>query len=232
MEQQVRQLVAKYPNIKIVSFEHNSEAYKNIKECSLQALDDSLAVFSSLAKGIHIVPGSFKVTSKIYNTDGRATNSLQQNKFSANTGRATFDEITQSATYGWKGQTRVGSSEVGYIDIYFSALFTYYGLSSLNNMVNIITSISSINSYSPATSFVDGGILYYYTYTYAYNPISSIGVISAEGQVASLSYVGTVSLSKTYTLVGGWTTLVSAVNSHLSEDYTVYSSTFPFLILN
>ncbi|WDF55813.1 hypothetical protein [Mucilaginibacter sp. KACC 22063] len=217
---QLEQLIAKYPNLKIIS---KSGANNDVlTENELKALDDSLAMFSSLAKGIHVVPNTLSTTIKKVSTESLKTNStLKTNDDDATTGYG---------SYIWTTKQQVGSSELGYYNVSYVATFQYY---SKISRVNVISAIGDQRSIPTNGTYSEpGGPFYYYTYNFSYTPLNTASALTNNAQTASLSYSGQVSLTKTKISVGNQSIVVSSTSNVLTLNTQVWSSTFPWIYPN
>jgi len=218
--QQLEQLLAKYPNLKVISTSGTNNYVLTGNE--LKALDDSLAVFSSLAKDIKVVPNTLSTSIKKISTESLKTSSTL----------ATNDDdtVTGYGSYAWSSSQRVGSSELGYYTVSYFASFQYY---SKMSRVNIISGVSSLKSSAPSGVYAGtGGTLYYYSYNFDYTPISNIFSLTNNSQTANLGYSGQVSLVKTLHVIGGSTSTVASQSAPLTLNTAVWSSTFPWIYPN
>ncbi|MGF7229898.1 hypothetical protein [Arachidicoccus sp.] len=214
VEEQIAAVIKKYPNLSIV---HTSVSNsKAITVNSLQEFEDSVAALSNKALSIKVITD----TSEIKKLDSV----YGQSKVQSQHATLASAQSGGSGIYAWHTVQYVGNSEAGDYPVYYYASFNYY--TSPPPEINYITSVTNLSSSSPTATSEQPHSPGYYEYTYNYTQASSGYALSGENQIATLAFNGTVSLICTYTFFI-YTAQVSATSKPLSENPTVFSSTFP-----
>jgi hypothetical protein len=192
---QIEQLVAKYPNLKLVT---NTKASQPLNATELKAMDDSLAKFSSLIKEVRVIKSAVSI---------KPTKSVRD-----------YDLATSE--YMWTSYQTIGSTDLGYYNIFYNAVISYESNNSTNYWANYINSVVS------QTSTATGGYISGYdttTVDYAQDDYNSYSTIASDKSSVSLYYYGGATLSHT---TGGIT-----VSAYITVNYggTAYSAAMPIV---
>ncbi|WDF55826.1 hypothetical protein [Mucilaginibacter sp. KACC 22063] len=131
----------------------------------------------------------------------------------------------------WSYYKTVGSSQLGYFQVFYNTTIGYQTNNSTGSYLNYINSVTNLNSYSPSTQTTDGSGNYY---SFNYTSGSKSYTISQDKSKVQLNLSGTANFSHVYypPNPGGVSTPVvvaSASNYLISNSVTLNSASFPLI---
>lgn len=221
-QSQIQQIIAKYPNLKLISVKPESSTSGYPSSASFVEFDKEMAKLSELGKSIKVVPGSTKIVQN-------KTIPSEHLELESSGKGITTNESVYGGVYSWNATQTVGGVNMGYYNIGYFATFTYYTDYFYPSGINYFQTTAGVKSSAMAASFTVSASPGYNVYDYSYLEISAGGAVGTGSQVANLAFNGSVSVKQTYHFLT-LSTVVASSSDPLSYNPSVAASTLPKLI--